>query len=136
MRRNAKTAGMFAALGAGDAPVLWALVTGAPIFHSVGDVVAATGFWMIGSLFALPHLGLAAPLYFALRRRGWVNWGTAALSGFVIGAIPIPLLLSMLSWSQGMSISHTLDVAAMCGACGLCGLVGGLTFRAVLGKPT
>lgn len=137
MKRDAKTAGLVAALAAGAAPVLFVLVSmlGDPAVGGqlgLGDVVVATGYCAMGSLLALFHVGLAAPLYLFLQQRGWVNWGTAALSGFLIGALPLPLLFVALGWSGGSWLRYMIDVMPLFG---LCGLVGGLTFRAVLGRP-
>lgn len=77
---------------------------------------------MFGWFVALLHMVIAFPLYEALRKRGAVNWFTSAALGAAVGAVPLPLLFGREgSWN-------------VIGACAGAGLVGGLVFRAVLGR--
>jgi hypothetical protein len=91
----------------------------------VPEIFGVFAAWLVGWILACLHLMLAMPLYQLLRKLGWVNWGTAALSGAVIGILPIALLFQV-SINDGWPLMELLGGA---------GLVGGLTFRAVLGKP-
>lgn len=79
-------------------------------------------------LVALVHLALAIPLFRFMQRRGRVNWMTAALSGAVIGATPLTLILLM-NGVDLTSLEAWTPSAIFAGS----GLAGGLAFRAVLG---
>jgi hypothetical protein len=119
-------AALAATWAAAMAPML--VVVGYGVYLSGFDAAGIPSFfgwsfviWAIAVL----HLVLAFPLYLLLDRWGWVNWGTAALAGALIGALPLPLLFQF-------PLEGSLVFAAFTGGAGL---VGGLTFRAVLGKP-
>lgn len=114
---------------AATAPVAGALIFSAPA-ESYGDnvgevIVTMVVVWIVGSILAVPHLMLAMPVYTALRRRGGVNWFTAGLIGALIGAVPLPLVV-LLGWGELRE--------ALIGLCAVSGLVGGLAFRAALGR--
>ena len=120
-----------AALAAATAPMVAALGYGAIVYGidpiQIGN---ALGFWTFSLLVAVLHLFIAIPIYLLMRRTGWVNWGTSALGGFVIGTLPAMLLA--VRGGDGILNGATIFFLAWLG---LSGLTGGLTFRAVLGKP-
>jgi ABC-type glycerol-3-phosphate transport system permease component len=93
----------------------------------ISDLFGLLAAWFFIWIFTCLHLLLAMPLYLLFRKLGWVNWGTAGLSGAAIGALPIPLLLLRTPMdSGGLPLMSWL---------GRAGLIGGLVFRAVLGRP-
>lgn len=87
-----------------------------------GWILGVFGWSFFVWAIAVLHLIPAIPLYVLLDKLGWVNWGTSALAGAVIGGVPL-LLISEIA-SKGSMI-----LAAITGGAGL---VGGLTFYAVL----
>jgi hypothetical protein len=81
---------------------------------------------LIGLPIALLHfLVLALPAYAVLREYWPLSWWAAALSGFIVGAMPAGLL--GLATLDPASDAITLSFAA-----GLLGLSGGVAFWAVL----
>jgi hypothetical protein len=87
---------------------------------------------------------LGLPLAIAFRSRGWINVLTSTGAGFVIGALPVPLL-AFLSPPEAASIngiptvidgSHTLaglsSTAIFAAQFGLLGTIGGFVFWLVL----
>lgn len=72
-------------------------------------------------------VGLPAALYF--RRRGWKHVLAAMAAGFVVGAVPIGLLLAYGTLFDGPTTARKLlaclEIAAMAGALGI---PGGLAF--------
>ncbi|HEX8193918.1 MAG TPA: hypothetical protein VF552_13555 [Allosphingosinicella sp.] len=89
-------------------------------------VAAILAFTFVGGLaIAFGHvLLLGYPLYRMLRPGGPIGWLKAALAGFVIGSIPLPLLLASPASGGGR-----LDFILLFG---LLGLSGGLAFRRTL----
>lgn len=84
------------------------------VFTFVGGLAIAFGHVLL----------LGYPLYRMLRPGGRISWPKAALAGFVIGSIPLPLLLA----SPGNGLER-LELALLFG---LFGLSGGLAFRRTL----
>jgi hypothetical protein len=94
----------------------------------------------MGLMFSLPvtlgHaliVGLPAALYF--RRRGWRHVLAAMAGGFVVGAVPIGLLLVWATLFDGPATTRTLlaclEIAATAGGLGIPGaLAFWLTLRA------
>jgi hypothetical protein len=124
-REDEMLAAMSATLAASGAAVVtgagYAITTG---MFRVSDLFGILTAWFFIWIVACLHLVLALPLYLLFRKLGWVNWATAGLAGAVIGAVPIPLLLQI-PMDGGSEL-----IAWLGGA----GLVGGITFRAVLGR--
>lgn len=85
-----------------------------------GSVVAAAHAFMIG-----------LPAYLAFRKAGPLTYPIAALAGFVIGTVPVSVVVLM--YSEG-GRSGGFEKVAMSSVFGLYGAVGGLAFRAVLGR--
>ncbi|HSI18374.1 MAG: hypothetical protein ACAH11_07855 [Sphingomonas sp.] len=131
-RERAELAGLAAVGAAGLTPGIGNLVwlLGRDHYLEGGSIVASVMVTGMALAIAIPHLLLAVPLYRVLRRRGWVNWGTAALSGAAIGGLPLVLFTLIV----GSSTHGDMQFAILWFA--LSGLVGGLTFRAARGRVT
>ena len=85
----------------------------------------------IGFVIAGFHVGfLGVPLYLVLRRWFALNWLWSIAGGFVVGACPYALL-ALPSVTDEYGYAWGWSVVA-----GGCGAIGGLFFRAVIGRPT
>ncbi len=115
-------------------PAVWVL---ALLVGAVASALAAGAVWglsLIGLMFSLPvtlgHaliVGLPAALYF--RRRGWRHVLAAMAGGFVVGAVPIGLLLVWAALFDGPATTRTLLACLeIAGTAGGLGIPGGLAF--------
>ncbi len=116
-------AGVIATLAAGAAGVL-----AFGLWLCVPDILSLGLFWiLIATPVALGHsIFLAAPLYTVMIRRWPLNWWSAALAGFSVGAVPIPLWIAL----STHNVHDTLMLILWFGGSGL---AGGLVFRSVCG---
>lgn len=106
------------------------------LFASAGAAALPTvllGSWALiafplGFIIAFLHaLFLGLPAYLVVRRRIVVSWGATAVSGFLVGALPVAVYsLSDLEFAPAKAIPA--------GLFGLCGACGGLAFRAIIGR--
>ena len=122
-------------------PAVWAL---ALLLGAFASALAAGAVWgglsVMGLIFTLPvtlgHaliFGLPAALYF--RRRGWTHVLAAMTGGFMVGAVPIGLLLVYGTLFDGPATARKLqaclEIAGTGGALGVpAGLAFWLTLRA------
>lgn len=73
---------------------------------------------------------IGLPAYLVLRRSLHLNYGSAALAGFLIGAIPVAVYaLASVALEKG----GTWEPLVISPIFGILGVLGGLAFRAVLG---
>lgn len=128
MKRPATTLAASAA-----AIVAAALTPGLALFVSSRANPNAIGVMLLlfipGALLAALHLlVLGLPLYLYQDKCGRVGWARAGVSGFVVGAFPLPLLLVL-----DQPDAHPADFLGVVLWFGGAGLAGGLAFRAIYG---
>jgi len=117
-------AGLASILAAGLAGALGMLVW-ADAFDPGGLLMVA----MAGAIVALPHLlFLGLPIFAVAVTRGKLGWVLSGLAGFLVGGLPLPLLL-VGGWGAAPRDAFLLWMLWL----GSAGLAGGLAFRAVYG---
>ncbi len=97
-------------------------------------------FFLYAFPVALAHaFGLGLPVYSILRRRWRASLGACLLGSFLIGAVPMSLLLLLATYPAGLDDQragdHYMEMVASAVGLGVLGLVGGITFWLVLRRP-
>ena len=128
----------FATISAASRAVIAAAALAGSIGLALGVGVPDIRFLLLllpfAAMFAAAHLLiLGLPLYLYQDAQGRVSWANAAFAGFLVGGVPLPLLISLGpagSWDGTRFGNGLLWVAWLGGS----GLIGGLAFRAVHGS--
>ena len=93
--------------------------------HAGSDGVTFLPIAAAASIVALIHaLALGLPAALALRHFGKLNLPNVLVGSFLIGALPVPLLLML---SRG-PIGSLRETVLLVGGCGVLGLVAGFTW--------